>query len=174
MLRPYQILLPLFSLFLTRVDLTDLVPLTYNVKLISLLDGDTAIVSLGSRHLRVRFSKLDAPERGQPFLDGSGDAGLASLNCAKKVMQNQKDFVLHIYKQDIYGRLLGDLDNLSLNLIKAGCVALYPYAQFSSQSEKWIYLRAYSESRRKKRGLWNRGGYRQPMLWRKQKRHRPS
>ncbi|HXH76759.1 MAG TPA: thermonuclease family protein [Bacteriovoracaceae bacterium] len=173
MWRTYQILLPLFSLFLTRVDLTDLFPLTYEVQLINLLDGDTAIVALGSQKLKVRFSKLDAPEKGQPFVSGSGDAGLTSLKCARKIIQNKKTFTLTIYKQDIYGRLLGDLDDLSFKLVKSGCVALYPHAEFSSQSEKWKFLRAYSESRRLKKGLWNMGGYRQPKLWRKQRR-RPS
>lgn len=167
MRRIYQILLPLLSLFLVRVDLTDLFPLTYEVRLLHLLDADTALVALGSKQLKVRFSKIDAPEMGQPFMDGQGDAGSTSRNCASKVIGTQKKFRLRIYKQDIYKRILGELDELSFHFIQRGCVSLYPHAEFASRAEKFKYLRAQQRARSEGLGVWGRGGYLQPKVWRK-------
>lgn len=167
MRRPYQILLPLLSLFLVRVDLTDLWPLHLTVQLIHLLDADTAQVQGPSGRLTVRFSGLDAPERKQPFLDARGDAGLAATICARNSIGKQKRFKLLIFGQDIYGRILGDLEGLNLKLIKEGCTTLYPHATFSSVKEKWRYIHALREAKKAKRGLWARGGYMQPKLWRK-------
>jgi endonuclease YncB( thermonuclease family) len=170
MLRPYQILAPLLSLFLVRVDLTDLWPLTYEVSLLRLIDADTAEVKLGAQKLRIRLSKLDAPEKGQPFYNGQGNAGLFALACAQKVVDKRRKFSLVIYKKDIYGRYLGDLDSLSYQLVKAGCSGLYPHAEFRNQKEKWVFLQALDLSKRQGLGLWARGGYLRPQLWRK--RHR--
>lgn len=169
--RPYQILLPLLSLFLVRVDLTDLFPLKYEVKIIKVVDGDTLHVLQGKRILKVRLSKLDSPEKGQPFVGSSADAGDFALRCAKAAIKNHGRLILRIEKQDIYGRLLGDIEGLSLKLIESGCSGLYPYAGFSSRHEKSIYLQAYAKARSGRVGLWNEGGYQLPKAWRKSHQH---
>lgn len=84
MRRPYQILMPLLSLFLVRVDLTDLFPLTVPVKVLKVYDGDTILVSHGSYQMKIRLSRIDSPEKGQPFMNGAGDAGAYSGHCLKK------------------------------------------------------------------------------------------
>ena len=170
MWRPYQILIPLLSLFLNRVDLTDLFPITYRVRLVRFVDADTAIVKLSNQTLKVRLAKIDAPERGQPFWNNQGDAGGAALGCALKMIGDKKFFLLKIFKQDMYGRILGDLDSVSLNLIENGCTTLYPYAEFSSKHEKWHYLRTLSSAKKERKGLWKKGGYQTPMYWRKMKK----
>ena len=143
MVRPYQILLPLLSLFLVRVDLTDLYPLKYEVKIQKIVDGDTLHVFLGHSLLKIRLSKLDSPEKGQPFLGSDEDSGHFALLCAKKILASQKRFVLKIERPDIYGRLLGDIEGLSFKLIRNGCAGLYPFAQFAYRFEKSQYLQAY-------------------------------
>ncbi len=168
--RPYQILLPLLSLFLTRVDLTDLYPLEYEAKLLKVVDGDTLHLKYGNQVLKLRLSKLDSPEKGQPFYQG-GDAGAVALQCAQKVLKEFKHPILQIEKQDIYGRLLGDIKGVSLKLIQNGCAGLYPYAIFHSKHEKSVYLQAYAEARTHRRGLWNGSGYQLPKNWRKLKNH---
>jgi len=70
----------------------------------------------------------------------------------------------------MYGRILGDLDSVSLNLIENGCTTLYPYAEFSSKYEKWHYLRTLSSAKKERKGLWKNGGYLTPMYWRKMKK----
>lgn len=158
---PYQILLPLFSLFLVRVDLTDLKPLNYKVQLIKFLDADTALVQVENYKLSVRLRGIDAPEKKQ------GSAGSLAKKCLESIILKRNKFDLRIDGFDIYGRILGDLDHLGLDLIKQGCVTLYPHAKFNSKLEKGIYLRAITRAKQKKLGLWNSEGFQQPKLWRK-------
>lgn len=164
---PYQILLPLLGLFLVRVDLTDLVPMRAQVKVLKVYDGDTLLVWRGAGKMKVRLSRIDAPEMGQPFLTKQGDAGKKSKECLLQYLKVGDMAELVIEKQDIYGRMLGDLDHLSLKLVEGGCATLYPHAVFSSVREKRLYLNVLRQARRKGLGLWKWGGYRQPKAWRK-------
>lgn len=163
--RPYQILMPLLSLFLVRVDLTDLFSMKLPVKVLKVYDGDTVLVRHGSLEMKVRFSKIDSPEKGQPFFGNNRDAGAFSKKCLEKFIQRES--VLTIEKEDIYGRIIGDLDGLSLKLIENGCTTIYPHAVFSSRKEKLKYLLALKKAKASRRGLWQYGGFRQPKLWRK-------
>lgn len=167
MRRPYQIFLPLLSLFLVRVDLTDLFPLVLNVRLVRLLDGDTAVVGLGKQTLTVRFSGVDAPELGQPFLSGKGDAGEQSAECVRKILNKQKDLKLRVFGLDIYRRILGDLSGLNFKIVRSGCTSLYPYASFASRREKWKFIHALNQAKKQKLGIWKSGGFLNPKLWRK-------
>ncbi len=165
---PYQYGIPLLSLFMVRVDLTDLYPLKIPVRMEKVLDGDTVKVSSGNYLLKLRLSRIDSPEKGQPFLGSSkGDAGVFASDCFKKTIGNKKDFTLRLERFDIYGRMLGDIDELSLRLIQNGCASLYPMAEFSSRQEKWIYLKAIKTAKENRVGLWSRGGYEVPKSWRK-------
>ena len=143
---PYQILLPLLSLFLVRVDLTDLVPIRMKVEILKVYDGDTVLVKRGSFEYKVRLSRIDAPEKGQPFLGKEGDAGALSKKCLSKLLSPVEE--LEIYGIDIYGRILGDLNEVSFKLIEKGCVSLYPHAKFKDQKEKYRYLRALIKAKR--------------------------
>lgn len=163
--RTYQILLPLLSLFLVRVDLTDLIPLRIPVKISKVLDGDTVEVSSGHQSWRIRLSRIDAPEKTQAFINSSADAGKDSRSCLLSLGIDRFK-TLRVDGLDMYGRILGDIDDLSFQLIKHGCVGLYPYAKFSSEHEKFIYLREMQKAKALKRGLWGKGGYLLPKKWR--------
>jgi endonuclease YncB( thermonuclease family) len=173
MWRPYQIFIPLFSIFLNRVDLTDLIPMKMEVKLLEVLDGDTVTVQVGRVKERLRIAKIDAPEMGQPFNSGRGDAGIYSKKCLVDLLQ-QGPYLLSWEKRDVYGRLLGDINDVGPRMIAQGCAGFYPYASFRSRHQKAHYLRLYFESRQKKLGMWAMGGYQQPMLWRKKAKKRIS
>ncbi len=166
MTRPYQILLPLLGLFLVRVDLTDLFPLKIMVKVIKIYDGDTLLVGIGSFQSKIRLSKIDAPEKKQPFLINGGDAGEFSTSCLKELLSGEVH-ELKVEKLDIYGRILGDLDDISFRLIESGCASIYPYASFDSQRQKFDFLKALKNAKATHRGLWNYGGFIQPKKWRK-------
>jgi len=170
MRRPYQILYPLLSLFLVRVDLTDLYPMEMEVEVVKILDGDTVSIQRGSFRHNVRLSKIDTPEKGQPFLLGSGDAGESSKKCLEKLLA--KKGRLTIFGIDIYGRILGDIDRVTFKMIQMGCAPLYPHSRFSSFHEKFLYLRAYFKARRERRGLWSKGGIQQPKKYRKSMKFR--
>ena len=170
--RPYQILLPLFSLFLVRVDLTDLSPLSLKVQITKVYDGDTVLVRSGFLRSKVRFSRIDAPEKGQPFVGGSGNAGEFSKRCLERLLPRSGQAVLKIQGHDIYGRILGDIDGISLKLVEEGCTCLYPHAKFESQQEKYFYLKAMMTAKRLKKGLWALGGVEQPKAWRRKNKFR--
>lgn len=161
---PYQILLPLLSLFMVRVDLTDLIPIRMKVEILRVYDGDTVLVRRGSYEYKVRISRVDAPEKGQPFLLKSGDAGALARKCLSKLLGPEAE--LEIYGTDIYGRILGDLNQVSFKLIEKGCVSLYPHAKFKDQNEKYKFLRALIKAKRMKLSLWAFGGIEQPKVWR--------
>ncbi len=167
MARPYQILIPLLSLFLVRVDLTDLYPLKIPVRLLKIYDGDTVLLAKGDYLFKLRFSKIDSPELKQPFLGSTKSAGMYSKNCLQSILKNEPKLHLSLEGFDVYGRMLGDVNDLSFKLIEKGCTTLYPYAKFSSKHEKFTYLRALKKAKAQRVGLWQYGGFVQPKLWRK-------
>jgi endonuclease YncB( thermonuclease family) len=167
MARPYQIFIPMLSLFLVRVDLTDLHPLQLKVKLLTIYDGDTVFLSHGSYRFKLRFSKIDSPEMGQSFLSGLGGGGEMSLQCLRRLLKKEKTLTVQIEGTDIYKRYLGDVNHLSLSLIKEGCTTIYPYARFSSKKEKFNYLTQFKNAKAHKKGLWSLGGLVQPKFWRR-------
>jgi endonuclease YncB( thermonuclease family) len=166
--RHYQILIPLLSIFLVRVDLTDLFPLKLGVKILKVYDGDTVLVGRGSYQWKVRLSRIDAPELNQPFLGSLGSAGLLSRNCLVNMLGDEAQ--LRFEKMDMYGRILGDLDQVTLKMIKEGCASLYPYAEFTHQQEKYTYINALKLAKTRRRGLWKYGGIMQPKKWRSLKK----
>ncbi|MFP5385931.1 MAG: thermonuclease family protein [Bacteriovoracia bacterium] len=163
----YQILLPLLSIFLVRVDLTDLFPLKMPVEVVKVYDGDTVLVRHGSYQMKVRLAKIDSPEKGQPFLNGKGDAGLFSGHCLKRFLSREHQLILSIEKEDVYKRILGDINEVSFRMIELGCASLYPHAVFESEGEKFRYLKALKKAKATRSGLWKYGGIIQPKIWRK-------
>ena len=165
MRRPYQILVPLLSLFLVRVDLTDLWPLEMKVRILKVYDGDTVLIQKGNWTQRVRLSPIDAPELMQPFWNGKPGAGQLAQTCLKKNLSSTG--ILRLQGHDIYHRMLGDLDHVAIKLVRQGCASLYPYAKFESVAMKYQFLKAMMEARKKRRGYWAFGGIQQPKAWRK-------
>lgn len=157
----YQILMPLLSLFLVRVDLTDLFPMKMSVELLNISDGDTVKVRNGSYKFTLRLAKIDSPEKQQV------PHGRISKNCLEKILAKEKNLTLSMTGYDIYGRVLGDLNQASLRMIEEGCTTLYPHATFSSKSEKTLYLAAQKKAKASRRGLWQYGGFLRPKLFRK-------
>ncbi len=165
MRRPYQILVPLLSLFLVRVDLTDLWPLEMKVKILKVYDGDTILIQKGNWTQRLRLSPIDAPELKQPFWNLKPGAGKLAYGCLTKNLK--KSGTLKLYGYDIYHRMLGDVDSVAIKLVREGCASLYPYAKFESVAMKYQFLIAMMEARKKRRGYWAFGGIQQPKAWRR-------
>ena len=166
--RHYQILIPLLSIFLVRVDLTDLFPLRLEVNVVKIYDGDTVLVGWGSYQWKVRLSRIDAPELNQPVLGSVRSAGLLSRNCLVNMLGGRAQ--LKFEKMDMYGRILGDLDQVTFKMIEEGCATLYPYAEFSHQQEKYAYIKALKMAKARRRGLWKYSGIMQPKKWRSLKK----
>lgn len=166
----YQILFPLLSLFLVRVDLTDLYPLEMEVKILKVCDGDTVLVGKGAYQWKVRLSRIDSPELKQTFLGSSRSAGLYSKRCLEKLLKETAE--LKVEKFDMYGRILGDLDQVTLKLVEKGCTTFYPHAEFSHQKEKYHYLLTLKKAKARRSGLWRYSGFIQPKKWRNSSRKR--
>jgi endonuclease YncB( thermonuclease family) len=147
MARIYHFIIPLLSIFLVRVDLTDLHPLYLEASELQVLDGDTVRVKLGGGWQKVRLNFIDAPELGQQ------EVGSISANCLKKNLSFP--WMIKVDGFDLYRRILGDVNGVSIHLIQEGCAYLYPYARFYHLRQKGDYLRAQERARRLKRGLWN-------------------
>jgi endonuclease YncB( thermonuclease family) len=160
----YQILLPLLSLLLVRVDLTDLFPLSMEVKVAQVLDGDTLELSSGNYRMRLRLSRIDAPEMDQAYLSGRESAGEYSKGCLKRLLKKQGTLRLEGFDQ--YQRMLGDFDQVNLQMIQLGCAVIYPFARFSSKAEKGRFLRAQNLAKLEGKGIWEKGIL-SPRKWRK-------
>jgi endonuclease YncB( thermonuclease family) len=165
MLHPYQILLPLLSLFWVRVDLTDLFPLKIPVHVLDIRDGDTLTAKAGHRIFKVRLSRIDAPELHQPFHLSKQDAGYFSRDCVRAF--SPKEGTLTIEGFDLYHRVLGDFENINYKAVQNGCAGIYPHARFTSVSQKMKYLKALIAAKKARRGVWGHGGYVLPKTWRK-------
>lgn len=143
-----------------------MLPPSQSVTVEKVLDGDTVILKgVGS----LRLAGIDAPERGQPTRLGRRDAGEWSRQCLKRNLQAKK-YKLVFQGRDIYGRLLGDLvgeHSVSLTLVEAGCVSIYPLATTPE------LIRAYHQARLRRRGLWAFGGFERPYHFRRRNKKGP-
>lgn len=148
-----------------RVDLTDLFPLKLRVQIVEISDGDTLKVRHGRKTIKVRLSKIDAPEMGQPFHGSKLDAGKFSRSCLKRI--TPKEGILTITGMDMYHRVLGDFEGVNFKAVSSGCSGIYPHAGFSSVNEKMQFLKALIRAKKERRGVWARGGYVLPKKWRK-------
>jgi endonuclease YncB( thermonuclease family) len=140
------------------------------VQILKVYDGDTLLIKNGNWKQKVRLSRIDAPEKDQAYLSGKKGAGVLAKRCLEQLVQQEGELTIEGF--DCYGRLLGDLNHVSLQLVERGCVSLYPYAQFRSVAEKYVYLKSYLKARQMKRGLWAYGGMIQPKAWRKKNKTR--
>ncbi|MFL5785295.1 MAG: thermonuclease family protein [Bacteriovoracaceae bacterium] len=148
-----------------RVDLTDLFPLTIPVQVIDIHDGDTMTVRSGRRMMRVRLSRIDAPELSQKFHQSKMNAGFPARDCVRKLVPAET--VLSIQGFDLYHRTLGDIGGINYLAVKNGCAGIYPHARFSSVNEKMEFLRALNEAKKNRRGVWGHGCYMIPKKYRK-------
>lgn len=151
MARTYHLLFPLFSIFLVRVDLTDLKPIEMTIKDVQVIDGDTIKFSWGGKLQSVRLLYIDAPELGQR--DGQYDLGLYSSKCLKKLIATP--LKLYLYGFDQYGRMLGEIPGINLSMIERGCAYIYEYSHFPSRRLRTRYMLAQNKSQELRRGLWN-------------------
>lgn len=127
-------------------------------KVISVMDGDTVRVLVGSKQVKVRLFGIDAPESKQAFGKQS-EKELKSLVWKKEVKVVVKDI-------DQYGRTVGVLfiNDLEVNLemVKRGMA--WVYRDFNKDKK---YLEAEEVARKSELGLWRDKNPTPPWLFRK-------
>jgi endonuclease YncB( thermonuclease family) len=156
----YHFLLSLLGLLLDREFFT-LLPITQEVRIQRILDGDTLELRGGER---LRLSGVDAPELGQPMAQGAGDAGEMARRCLKRLVAHKR-WRLRPQGRDIYGRQLGELlcggESLNFMLVAQGCASVY------AAETTPVLWRAREQARRRRLGLWAQGGFMRPSQWRR-------
>lgn len=127
-------------------------------KVISVMDGDTVRILVGSKQVKVRLFGIDAPESRQAFGKQS-EKELKSLVWKKEVKVIVKD-------TDQYGRIVGILyvDGLEVNLEMVRRGMAWVYREFNKDKK---YLEAEEIARRSELGLWKDKNPTPPWLFRK-------
>jgi endonuclease YncB( thermonuclease family) len=135
---------------------------TITGKSIKVLDDDTMDILYNNKPERIRFNRIDAPEKGQPH--GQKAKQFVLDLAANKIVS------VNVTDTDRYGRSVGEVilpDGRSLNreLVRSG------YAWWYRKYSKDASLgRLEEEAKRARRGLWQGKVPMPPWEWRANKR----
>lgn len=131
-------------------------------KVISVMDGDTVRVLVGSKQVKVRLFGIDAPESKQAFGKQS-ERELKSLVWKKQVKVVVKG-------TDQYGRTVGILfiNDLEVNLEMVRRGMAWVYREFNQDKK---YLEAEEVARRSELGLWKDKSPTPPWQFRKNEKN---
>jgi endonuclease YncB( thermonuclease family) len=134
---------------------------TVRGRVVHIIDGDRLIVSVGARHMNVRLSGIDAPERAQDF----GQSSRESLHglCGGKPAD------IDVVGKDRNGRTLGQVT----------CAGANANAEQVRRGMAWVFDRyvkpdsplyaLQTEARQARRGLWGQTQQVPPWQWRQAK-----
>jgi endonuclease YncB( thermonuclease family) len=138
---------------------------TLTGKVVKVADGDsiTVLDNTNTQH-RIRLAGIDAPEKGQPFGNGSRKH-LASLVAGKTV-------IVKWHKRDRYRRIvwkvLLDGVDVCLEQIRVGYAWHYKkYQHEQSPKDQQLYAQAEDEARADRLGLWQDKNPMPPWEWRR-------
>jgi len=127
-------------------------PWTIEGRVVAVADGDTiTILDRDKRQHKIRFNRIDAPEKKQPFGQRSRQ-NLSALIFDRNVRAECN-------KRDRYGRevckVLDGPHDVGLEQIRAGLAWWYrAYASEQSPEDRERYEHAEQDARAKKVGLW--------------------
>lgn len=147
-----------FKIFVFFLSLQTLWAEEFEGKVVSVMDGDTIRVLVGSKQVKVRLFGIDAPERSQAF-GKQAEQELKSLIWKKQVRVIVKD--TDQYRRTVGLVFLGDLE-INLEMIKKGMA--WVYTGFNKEKK---YLEAEEVARKSELGLWKDKNPTPPWLFRK-------
>ena len=129
---------------------------TYQGKVVKVLDGDSINILHQGKPLRIRLAEIDAPEYSQPFWKKSKQA-LEGYVRGKTVEVEEFDV-------DQYGRIVGHVyvGNLWVNgeLVRNGFA--YVYTQYAVSKRLYEYE---NEAEKNKKGIWRLPEKERVRLW---------
>ena len=132
-----------------------------NVEAVAVSDGDTLHVVLGEARVRVRLSRIDAPEHGQAFGRRS-EQSLRELVGRKTVLMTWRT-------SDRHGRPIATIEvdgmDVSREQVRRGMA--WVYRRYSRDED---LLRIEQEARDARRGLWSDPHAIAPWEWRRSKK----
>ena len=133
-------------------------------KVVSIADGDTiTILDAEKVQHKIRLDGIDAPEKGQAFGTKSREA------LGRKV--HERDVRIEWEKRDRYQRIIGKVyvDSRLINREMVSEGMAWRYVKYSKDPE---LIRAETEAREAKRGLWADKSPVAPWEWRKTEKER--
>lgn len=143
------------------------IPSTVSGKVISIADGDSIVVKLRFRKIRVRIAGIDAPEHNQPY---GHEAQLFLKNhlYLKRVR-------IQIVDRDRYARFVGvvtlDKKDIAIELLRRGLAWCYKDYFFNLlESYQKRYELAQFQARQRRLGLWLDNQPLEPWILRQQER----
>ncbi len=112
---------------------------------VKILDGDTVVVYVNKKMLKIRLAYIDCPESDQPFGPESIQF-VTSLKLKKKVQVENES-----YAEDglLIGRVIINNQDLSMILVEAGLAWYYK----DHGAERYL-AKAQRKAKRNKIGLW--------------------
>lgn len=168
-----KLFVPLFLFFLAQGSALAVIR-TVEGTVVKVADGDTVTVETDNgTKLRCRLAYIDAPEiqhgkkPGQPY-GNEAKAALAAAVQGKRVTVEIKD--IDRYRRMVAAIWLGR-DNVNLFMIRHGYAEAY-VEYMRDPVDRSQYLRAQSEAKAEKRGIWSLPQYERPSDFRKRVRLR--
>lgn len=127
------------------------------------VDGDTFIFTDGADDFRVRLTRIDAPDRGQPYFSES-KSELGRMIIGERLVVGREGV-------DRYQRLLGEVyvgkRNINQVMVEKGLA--WHYVKYDKGGD---LADVQDTARVAKKGLWSEDGPVEPWLYRRQKRAR--
>lgn len=143
-------------------------PYVLEGKVIHVADGDTITMLLADRtQVKIRFSGIDAPEKGQAW----GQRSRRSMSALAAGRQARA----YVGKTDRYGRCVAvvtvDGADVGVEQLRRGLAWVYTrYLDELPYDARRLYLQAEREARDARRGLWSDPDPVPPWDWRKMRR----
>lgn len=129
-------------------------------------DGDSLVVKVDGRKIRIRLWGIDAPEEGQSY-------SREAERLTKQLIFGRLVTIVPVERDD-YGRLVANVfvgqKNVSEELVRSGLAWVHIYYCRKWICRSWRVLE--ENARREQRGLWAGDSYVAPWEWKRQKRSR--
>lgn len=127
-------------------------------EVVAVKDGDTLVLLSEGRPVTVRLSRIDAPEKGQPYGTAAKER-LAELVFKRHCTVTETSL-------DRYGRTVGQVycDGVDVNCAMVADGLAWQFRRY----DKSEYLERYQQSAKQlKRGLWAEPNPTEPWVWRR-------
>lgn len=147
-------------LLLVRVAFSQVLPQSFQARVVAVADGDTLTVLQDRQQIRIRLYGIDCPEKGQPF------HARASRRTAE--LAQGRTVTVRTESRDRYGRLVAWVilpDGRSLNEILVAEGMAWHFRRYAPRERRLMQLE--QEARDARRGLWQDPAPVPPWEWRR-------
>jgi endonuclease YncB( thermonuclease family) len=134
--------------FLTLTTLAGADPVSFQAKVVRIIDGDTVLVQQAAEEQKVRLDSIDAPERKQAGGQSSRRALADSLPPGSPVR-------VEALGKDRYGRILAQLyrpDGINVNALQVRNGQAWVFTRYCRDMDYWKPLE--DRARKQRLGLW--------------------